>query len=349
VSHPIPVNEQDRLEELKSFGILDTRPEQAYDDITFLASRMCDAPIALVSLVDAERQWFKSAIGLDTKQTGRSHGFCAHAITDPDHVLQIEDATLDERFIDNPLLLADPSLRFYAGAPLVTSTRTAIGTLCVLDRIPRTLSAGQQDALQALSRQVMAHLELRRLAAGLEDEIEERRQHEGRLELELKRISHLSRTDPLTGLRNRRAFLEAIEAELNRTSRSGFPTSLVLLDVDHFKRFNDEFGHPAGDVALQQVASILIDNSRSSDTVARYGGEEFGIVVPATSLEGAEIFAERLRLAVEDGPWKQRPITASFGVATGRDDGGADDLVRAADEALYIAKGAGRNRVAVAS
>jgi diguanylate cyclase (GGDEF)-like protein len=111
-------------------------------------------------------------------------------------------------------------------------------------------------------------------------------------------------------LRNRRAFLEAIEAELNRTSRSGLPTSLVLLDVDHFKAFNDEFGHPAGDIALQQVARILIDNSRSSDTVARHGGEEFGIVVPATSLEGAEIFAERLRRGVEDSVWPHGERTA---------------------------------------
>jgi len=349
VIHPIPVNEQDRLEELESFGILDTRSEQAYDDITFLASQICDTPIALISLVDAERQWFKSARGLETKQTERNHGFCAYAIIEPGHVMLINDATTDERFADNALLLADPSLRFYAGAPLVTSTGASIGTLCVIDRIPRGLTAGQQEALQALSRLVMAHLELRRLTAGLEDEIEIRRQHEGHLELELKRISHLSRTDPLTGLRNRRAFLEAIEAELNRTSRSGLPTSLVLLDVDHFKLFNDEFGHPAGDIALQQVARILTDNSRSSDTVARHGGEEFGIVVPATSLEGAEIFAERLRRAVEEGPWKQRPITASFGVATWREDGTADDLVRAADQALYIAKGAGRNQVAIAA
>jgi len=349
VSHPIPVNEQDRLEELESFGILDTRSEPAYDDITFLAAQICDSPIALISLVDADRQWFKSAVGLETNQTHRSHSFCAYAIAEPGHVMVVEDATKDERFAENPLFLDDPSIRFYAGAPLVTSTGTAIGTLCVIDRIPRNLTVGQQEALQALSRQVMAHLELRRLAAGLEDEIEERRLHEGRLELELKRISHLSRTDPLTGLRNRRAFLEAIEAELNRTSRSGLPTSLVLLDVDHFKLFNDEFGHPAGDNALQQVARILIDNSRSSDTVARYGGEEFGIVVPATSLEGAEVFAERLRQAVEEGPWRQRPITASFGVATGGDTSKADDLVGAADEALYVAKGAGRNRVAAAA
>jgi diguanylate cyclase (GGDEF)-like protein len=349
VSPPIPVNEQTRLEELESFGILDSRSEPACDDLTFLASQICDAPIALISLVDADRQWIKSAIGLDTKQTDRSHTFCAHAIIEPGRVMVVTDATRDDRFADNPLLLADPSIRFYAGAPLVTSTGAAIGTLCVIDRVPRDLTSGQLEALQTLSRQVMAHLELRRLAAGLEHEVKERRQHAGRLERELKRVSYLSRTDPLTGLRNRRAFLEAIEAELNRTSRSGLPTSLVLLDVDHFKPFNDEFGHPAGDNALQQVARILTNNSRSSDTVARYGGEEFGIVLPATSLEGAEILAERLRRAVEEGPWKQRPITASFGLATGPDAATTDDLVRVADEALYVAKRAGRNRVAAAA
>ncbi len=165
---PLPENESLRLAELRSFGILDTVAEDAYDAITFLASQICEAPIALISIVDEDRQWFKSRVGLDVVETDRDVAFCAHAIHQPSSLLIVPDATTDPRFSSNPLVTNDPSIRFYAGAPLVTPAGNALGTLCVIDREPRQLSEDQESALTALSVQVMALLELRRTVRDLE-------------------------------------------------------------------------------------------------------------------------------------------------------------------------------------
>jgi len=157
---PLPENESERLEALQRFEVLDTESEQKFDDLTLLARHICDAPIALISLVDAERQWFKSKIGLNTSQTPRAVSFCGHAILEED-VMVVPDAAADERFADNPMVTGAPGIRFYAGAPLLTSTGHALGTLCVLDRKPRELTEEQLEALRALARQVVAQLELR--------------------------------------------------------------------------------------------------------------------------------------------------------------------------------------------
>lgn len=157
----IPADEVARIEELKQYRILDTEPEVGYDDLVLLASQICDTPIALVSLVDARRQYFKSRVGLDATETPRDIAFCAHAILQ-DELMIVPDALRDGRFADNPLVTSDPNIRFYAGAPLITPKGHAMGTLCVIDRVPRTLNLAQQDALQALGRQVVALLQLRR-------------------------------------------------------------------------------------------------------------------------------------------------------------------------------------------
>jgi PAS domain-containing protein len=158
---PLPRNESERLAALQRYEILDTDPDQKFDDLTLLASHICHAPIALISLVDAERQWFKSRVGLTTSQTPRSISFCGHAIFEDD-VMVVPDAAADARFSDNPLVTGEPNVRFYAGAPLMTPEGHALGTLCVLDRVPRELTPAQLDALRALARQVVAQLELRR-------------------------------------------------------------------------------------------------------------------------------------------------------------------------------------------
>lgn len=160
IAAPCAANEQERLAALRRYGILDTGAEADFDAITTLLSAICDTPIALISLVDKERQWFKSRVGLDAAETHRDLAFCAHAILQRD-VMMVPDATLDQRFADNPLVLEDPKIRFYAGAPLITPDNQAIGTLCAIDMRPRTLNPNQMLALQTLSTHVVNLLELR--------------------------------------------------------------------------------------------------------------------------------------------------------------------------------------------
>jgi GAF domain-containing protein len=169
---PLPTNESDRLAALKEYHILDTETEQSYDDITILASHICNVPIAMISLVDEVRQWFKSKVGLEQQQTSRDVAFCAHAIL-KNEPFTVRDATKDRRFADSALVTGEPHIRFYAGIPLINPEGLALGTLCVVDHQPRRLSAAQQKALQALARQVMVLLELRRVSTHLADALDQ--------------------------------------------------------------------------------------------------------------------------------------------------------------------------------
>ena len=158
---PIPENEAARLETLRQYQVLDTDSEEAFDDLTQLAAYVCQTPTALISLVDENRQWFKACVGLQARETPRDISFCAHAILGKGCMI-IEDALFDERFVDNPLVVSEPFVRFYCGMPLVSPEGFAIGTLCVIDRKPRTLDDKQLGALQMLTNQVMSQLDLRR-------------------------------------------------------------------------------------------------------------------------------------------------------------------------------------------
>jgi GAF domain-containing protein len=175
---PVLTQEAERLEALRQYNILDTPAEQAYDDITSLAAFICDVPIALISLVAGERQWFKSKVGLAVSETSRDVSFCAHAITQPD-IFVVQDALSDERFAENPLVTCAPNIRFYAGVPLITPAGNAIGTLCVIDHRPRELSVAQRQTLAALARQVVLQLELRRTSAQLADSLKKIKLMEG--------------------------------------------------------------------------------------------------------------------------------------------------------------------------
>ncbi|MDX1611582.1 MAG: GAF domain-containing protein [Candidatus Thermoplasmatota archaeon] len=170
---PTPVNEDQRLEALRACQVLDSSPEQVYDDLTHLASFICHTPISLISLVDEDRQWFKSKVGIDAETSPREVSFCGHAICDPGRILEIPDATQDPRFADNPFVTEDPNIRFYAGSPLVDADGNALGTLCVIDKKPRKLSQDQLDALDALGRQAVAWLELRRTSHELQQLLED--------------------------------------------------------------------------------------------------------------------------------------------------------------------------------
>src|SRR6266446_2760367 len=172
---PIPPNDKHRLQVLWQYDMLDTVPEEVFDDLTELAARICEAPIAMITLVDEDRQWFKSKVGVTVNETSRDISFCAHAICEADLFI-VPDATKDERFSHNPLVTSEPKIRFYAGAPLITPDGYALGTLCVIDKVPRELRPDQKSALRVLARHVMTQLELRRSSRQLADARKERDQ-----------------------------------------------------------------------------------------------------------------------------------------------------------------------------
>ena len=181
MSAPSPQHEKKRLAVLWQYEVLDTVPEEVFDNLTELAARICEAPIALISLVDEKRQWFKSRVGTSVQETSRDVSFCAHAINQSDLFI-VPDASKDDRFARNPLVTSDPKIRFYAGAPLVTPDGYALGTLCVIDKVPRELRPDQKQALVILARHVVSQLELRRRSRELADSRREAEQTKGELD-----------------------------------------------------------------------------------------------------------------------------------------------------------------------
>lgn len=266
----IPADEEARLKALRSLGILDTSSEERFDRLARMAKRLFDVPIALVSLVDENRQWFKSCIGLDVTETSRDISFCGHAILDDD-IFIIADAAKDARFSDNPLVTGEPHIRFYAGCPLRYVDGSKLGTLCIIDKVPRDL---QQDDIEALKD----------LAATAERELA---------------AIQLATTDELTGLYNRRGFMLLAEQELKLCARLGLPASLMFLDLNDFKSINDTHGHAEGDTALIIFANQLHEVCRASDVVARLGGDEFVILLIKSPRSHAKDISTRLQYNIE--------------------------------------------------
>ncbi|GAB4395074.1 MAG: hypothetical protein Tsb0032_26100 [Kiloniellaceae bacterium] len=592
-SHPMPENEKERLARLQQYGVLDTLPSESFDRVTRLASRLLKMPIALVSLVDAERQWFKSRVGLDASETPRELAFCAHAICDT-AVMVVPNAQLDQRFADNPLVTGAPDIRFYAGAPLRTEDGLNMGTLCVIDQAPREFSEEDRLLLNDLAQIVIDELELHALAQreqeartrlidaieaapdgfiyfdrddrlalcnqrfsdlfpesrdllvpgttfetiirqavarnqfpeaeGREEawiqerlkshrnpgapieqhlangrwvRIEERRTRDGGIvgfrtdisalktrEFELEKLAQseleartrlidaieaapdgfvyfdredrlalcnqryrefypesadllvpgapfeeiiregvargqypeaegresewigkrlethripgaaveqhladgrwirveerrtrdggtvgfrtditelkqrefelekLATTDSLTGALNRRSFLDASERELRRARRYDAPLSILLVDMDHFKRINDLHGHAAGDEVLRRLVKVMEQTLREHDLICRYGGEEFAILLPQTDNAAAEIAAERLCAGVEAMFVKAengtiRPTVSIGGTQMEVHADSLESALSRADVGLYEAKAGGRNRVVI--
>ena len=465
-----------REKALAELKIMDTAPEPEFDELVELAAAICGVPISLISLVDRDRQWFKSAVGLEKRETPIEAAFCAHAIQQ-DGLFVVEDAVSDTRFVHNDLVTGEPHLRFYAGMPLTMQDGCAIGTLCVIDRKPRILTEQQKRALGVLSRQVEARLEMRSQRLALEASLREQRELArslrasedifrtfmnnsphvnyikdadgrllfynrafaeqlgvtmdeclGKLDRELwpekesavfrahdlevlaggvrveddeeitnrygrlmcfrstkfpyqdrdgksllagisidvteeaarknellryqaeveaanKRLQELSITDPLTGLRNRRAFDERLAVEFANARRVGRDLSMIMIDVDNFKRINDERGHGVGDDVLREIARLLERTVRQADLAARYGGEEFAVLLPGSSIAQAICCAERLRDALRFGRFEFGPVTVSMGVASMAAGCIAGEMVACADEALYAAKRGGKDHV----
>jgi len=265
----LPGDEARRLATLQGLNILDTPPEERFDRLTRLAKRLFGVPIVLVSLIDANRQWFKSCIGLPVNETSREVSFCGHAIL-ADEVFLVPNALEDARFADNPLVTGDPHIRFYAGCPLKVDNGSRLGTLCLIDREPRHMDADDLQLLRDLAR--MAEQELAAI--------------------------QIATLDELTGLSNRRGFMVLARHALQWCQRQGKPATLLYMDLDEFKSINDRFGHAEGDLALKAFAHCLTEAVRASDVIARMGGDEFLVLLTDSTPDLALLAVERLQAAL---------------------------------------------------
>jgi diguanylate cyclase (GGDEF)-like protein len=267
----IPHDEQSRLRTLESLNILDTFHEERFDRLTRLASRLFDVPMAVVTLVDDKRQWFKSCIGLNVSETARDVSFCGHAILS-DEVLLVPDTKKDLRFADNPLVVSEPHIRFYAGCPIKSVNGSRLGTLAIIDSKARTLSMQDLNILKDLASMVERELAFIELAT----------------------------IDELTGLSNRRGFMTNARYILNLCERQQIPCSLIFIDLNDFKKINDQFGHASGDRALLDFSDLLKSNFRNSDILARLGGDEFVVLLTDISTSSAQIAMNKFQKAITD-------------------------------------------------
>lgn len=310
----IPHNESARLKALQSLNVLDTPAEERFDRLTRLAKKMFQVPIALVSLIDEDRQWFKSCVGIDVRETPRDISFCGHTILGKE-VFVISDTTKDERFSDNPLVVGEPCIRFYAGSPLKALDGSRLGTLCIIDTKPRTLNNEDIEALKDLAE--LAEHELMAV--------------------------QLATLDDLTKIYNRRGFIKIAKQRLDECARKDKPASLVFFDLNHFKPINDAFGHAEGDRALITFADHLENIFLESDVFARIGGDEFSVLITDTSIEPAENTIARFLQDIEDYNQEANrgyDISCSYGIVEvdHQLDSSIEDLLGQADALMYKKK-----------
>jgi len=264
-----PEDENKRLRVLHSLNILDTPAEERFDRLTRLARQMFQVKAALVSLVDSDRQWFKSCTGADATETGRDISFCGHSILG-DEVFLVPNALNDKRFFDNPSVTGEPNIRFYAGCPLSSLDGSKLGTLCIIDDKPRIFTLDEITALKDLA--AMAEQEIMAI--------------------------QLATLDDLTKISNRRGFIALAEKSINLCKRQKILATLVFFDLNKFKQINDTFGHAEGDHALVAFADILKKSFRDSDIFARLGGDEFVVLLTGLSAHDAKEVVENFRNAL---------------------------------------------------
>ena len=334
--------EEERLATLKATALLDTPIEERFERMTRMVCRVMDVPIALFNLIDNNRQYYKSVQGLPNTEAPLEAAFCTHALNEQEMLL-VPDAHKDARFHDNPFVTGERlNVGFYAGCPVRAPNGMPIGTLCAIDMRPRDMAPDQIMALRDLAAMLETELRAQSLS-----------QSQEKMSLELDTAQRLAMVDPLTRLWNRAGMDSLLSKEWSEALRQKKPMTLVMADIDHFKKINDTYGHPAGDAVLKTVGKRLLEFVRAEDIVGRMGGEEF--LIALTDCQPAKAFdtVDRLRQAVSllpiaaDGSSVR--VTISFGVVSAIPQEGAEieRLLKQADEALYKAKNSGRNRVVV--
>jgi len=351
----IPVDEAKRLAALYATELYGTAPEEAFDRITRLATKLLGVPTALISLVGGDAQWFKSRCGFAAQTTPRNISFCGHAIL-TDQPMVVEDAARDERFFDNPLVVGEPHIRFYAGVQLYSVERDKLGTLCVIDTRPRTLGAEQLDELHELARMVeelIYHRQLARAAQELHEQLLHSAAHAPAPSATVAaagQVKYLLTHDALTGLANRQALLRNIGDSIPAWQAEGAGAVVACLNLDRFKQLNEVLGHMVGDAALVAVTRALQAHLRAGDMLARAGNDEF--VMLLNDPDGEERLLARLQELIDAvnrhayGGGADISLTCSVGFACYPQDGvDADTLLNNAVSAMRHAKAQGGGRI----
>lgn len=333
IAPPAPADEALRLLVLEECALLDTPPDPVFDAMTDLAATLCDTPIALVSLVDKTRQWFKSRRGLDALETPREQAFCGHAVAAAEPLV-VEDARADDRFADNPLVIGGPRIRFYAGWPITAGDGSILGTVCVIDRVPRRLTADQERGLGRIAE----------MASAL---VEERRRNRMLLDQSAKASEQLRRlalTDSVTGALNRRGFLD------QATWLGSGPGALILIEIDSLELIRAELGAKAADAVVREITALVSRVGREG-VVGRLKSDLLALYLPDRDLDDGRAMAERLRgilaAAPIDAAGEPFSATLTAGIAAVIGPRGVEAAMAAADTALTEARTMGGDQVVI--
>jgi diguanylate cyclase (GGDEF)-like protein len=334
-----PLDESDRLKALNDLDILDTPLNPSFERITRLAKKMLDVPMVAISLVDADRQWFKSEQGLNTCETNRDISFCGHAILQ-DEVFIIPDALLDKRFFDNPLVIDGPHIRFYAGNPIRNHDGYKIGSFCVMDTKPREISAEELESLKDMTALVEQQLFAK-----------QQKDYQSKIMKELDHANREKLIDALTRVWNRAGLEVNFVEHTTKAKNNKLQLALTMIDIDNFKHINDTYGHNAGDQVLRDVTKRILLCLDEQDVLGRWGGEEFlGIIaIKCETPEMCVSVFEKARLSIANEPFEydghKIDVTASFGITVSKDfEEDMTNVVAKADHALYEAKNTGKNK-----
>jgi diguanylate cyclase (GGDEF)-like protein len=337
----IPANEAKRLLALKNLNLLDTPIQENFERLTRITKAIFKVSIVAITLVDANRQWFKSVQGLDICETSRDVSFCGHVVYRGD-LMVIPDTLADPRFADNPLVTASPFIRFYAGYPIKSPSGDTVGSLCIIDQVHQEFTPKELNALIDVAKLVEAEFAREQL-----------QNTQAKLHQELMQAKHQAYVDGLTRLWNRSGIEALLRNQIAECQLQKKSFCVALIDIDNFKVINDTHGHCAGDAILRAVAKRLLSGYRETDSVGRWGGEEFLVIMDSSESCTSYETAEHARNAIASTPIMFEDIEVCITITTGlcpfkwEKPAELHQLVDIADKALYEGKHSGKNVVKI--